>query len=106
MPALGQRKNLYGTGRLLGDGLHLRHGSVLIVEALNREDGAGDVRKIFFNIPGAKVRMQPDIVPSPKREGGVAVMASQFLGEIRCFKGGFGYRDACDAEVLDKDVRS
>ncbi len=49
--------------------------------------------------------MQPDVVPSPEGEGGVAMMAGEFLGEIGFFESQLRFRDAGDAEVFDEYVR-
>ena len=103
--AVGQGKNLDGTARLAGDGLDLRHGSVLVVESLNGEDGAGDAGEIFFDIPAAEIGMEPDVVPSPERAHGVAMMAGEFLGEIRSLESCFGFGDAGHAEIFNEDVR-
>jgi len=62
------------------------------------------MRKIFFDIPPAEVGMQPDVVPSPESAGGIAVMASEFLGEIRGLEADFCAGDASDADVFNEYV--
>jgi hypothetical protein len=104
--AIGQAQDLDRAAGLAGDGFGLGHSPVLIVETLNDESRAGDSRQIFFDVPAAKIGMEPDIVPSPEGPGGIAVMAGELFGEIRGFELYLGLGDAFDAEVLDEDVRS
>ena len=52
---------------LTPDRLELRHGSVLVIDTLDRQHGACDTRQAFLDIPTAKILMQPDIIPTPKR---------------------------------------
>lgn len=103
---IGQAEDLDWAAGLAGDRFGLGHGPVLIVETLNDENGAGNARQIFFDVPAAKIGMEPDIVPSPEGPGCIAVMAGELFGEIRGFERHLGLGDAFDAEVLDEDVRS
>ena len=103
--AIREGKNFDRTGALGRDGLDLLHRAVLIVEALNNKHRAGDPRKIFFNIPAAEIRMQPDIVPSPECSRNVAMMARQFFREVRRLKFHLGFGNRCNTEILDKNMR-
>ena len=49
--------------------------------------------------------MQPDVIPSPERAVGIAMMTGEFLRKIRSLEFHFRFSDARDAELLDKDVR-
>lgn len=49
--------------------------------------------------------MEPDVVPSPKRAGGVVMVASESGGKIGGLKFDFGGGDAGDTVVLDKNMR-
>ncbi len=102
--AICERENFYRASGLAFDGFYLRHGAVLVVFALNGEDGAGDAGEIFFDVPAAEVGMEPDVVPSPECAGGVAMMAREFLCEIRFLESQLRFVDAGDAEVFDENV--
>src|SRR5271157_3118816 len=85
--------------------LHLRDRSVLVLFALNAQDGTPDRRQIFFDVPRSKLRIEPDIVPSPKRCVHLLVVASQLLRQVGRLVVHLRLRDAGHAEVLDKHVR-
>ena len=104
--AICQAEDLDRAPGLARDCLWLGHRPVLILETLNDENRTSDARQIFFDVPTAKIGMKPDVVPSPERPGGIAVMAGEFFGEIRGFELHLGLGDALDAEVLGEDVRS
>ena len=103
--AIRKSENHNRSCTLLRDGFHLGHGSVLVVEALNHEDRAGNAREIFFDGPAAEVGMKPDVVPSPEGSGGVAMMTGEFLRHVCGPEFHFGFGDASHAEALDKNVR-
>jgi hypothetical protein len=102
--AFGERKNLDWASGLSGDGVDLRHSSVLIIESLNRQDGAGDAREIFFDVPAAEVGMEPDVVPSPERARGVLMVAGQLCCQIGRLELDFCLGDTGDTEIFDEDV--
>ena len=64
------------------DGFHLSESPVLVVLALDHERGAGNRREIFLDVPVAKLRIEPDVIPSAKRFLDVIVIARKFLGQI------------------------
>ena len=45
----------------------LRHRSVFVVLALDREHRAADARHLRFDVPRAERRIEPDVVPAPER---------------------------------------
>jgi hypothetical protein len=49
--------------------------------------------------------MEPDVVPSPERAAGVAMMACEFLGKVGGLENLLCFGNAGYAEVLNKDVR-
>src|SRR5579872_6286894 len=105
MAAILERQHLDRPAALPPNSFHLRHGPVLVVDSLNDERRAGDARQIFLDVPAAKLGMQPDIVPSPERAGGVAMMAREFLAKIRRLELLLRFGDARHAEIFNKDMR-
>src|SRR4029077_2447559 len=89
---------------LLRDRVELRHRAVLVVEALNREHRAAYPRQAVLDVPGAEVRVQPDLVLAPEGPGRVAVVAAELLRQVGGLEGGPGFRDAPHAQVLDEHV--
>ena len=64
------------------DAVDLFDGAVLILEALNRQYGAGDVPEKRFDAPGCEIRVEPDVVPAPERAFDIGVLARQFFAQI------------------------
>ena len=90
---------------LSGDAADLVERAVLVVHALDREHGAADGRQLFFDIPLAEGRMQPDAAPAPEGRVGVVVVAAQPGRKV-----GFKIRpasdlDVCHGDVFHKDMR-
>ncbi len=48
--------------------------------------------------------MEPDIIPSPKRERRVAMMPGEFFGEIRSLETRASLRDAGNAEIFNENM--
>jgi hypothetical protein len=55
--AIWKRESLNRSCALLRDSFDLRHGSVLIIDSLDRENRAGNAREVFFNVPVTEVGM-------------------------------------------------
>ena len=61
---------------------YLGQRAVLVVLALDHERGAGNRREIFLDVPVAKLRIEPDVIPSAKCFIGMIVIARKFLRQI------------------------
>jgi len=103
--AVREREDFHGRCGLARDGFDLSHGAVLIIFALNGEEGARDAREKFLDVPASEFGAEPDMVPSPERAGRVTMMAGEFFGHVGGFEFHFSFGDACDAEVFDEDMR-
>ena len=103
--AILQRKHFHLARNLSLYRFHLRHGSVLIVHALNHQHRAGNLRQVSFDVPVAKFRMEPDLVPSPESFGRIAMMARQFLRQICGLELRLCLGDAGHAQILDEHMR-
>src|SRR5436305_12825313 len=66
---------------LFGD-LDLTQGAVLVVGALHDQERHADIGEIFRNIPVAKFRVEPGVVPSVERVVDVLVPAPEFCPEF------------------------
>ena len=106
MPAFGKWKNFNWPAGLARNRLHLRHGSVLIVDTLDGKNRASNARKIFFDIPSPEVGMEPDVIPSPERARRIAMVTAEFLGQICGFKSCLGLSDARNAQFLHENMGS
>lgn len=105
MAAVLESQHLHWTCTLFLNRFDLRHGSVLIVEALDDQHRARDPCQVFFNVPVAEVGMEPDVVPSPESPGWIAVIAAKAFRQIGGLEAYLGLADAADAQILDKNVR-
>src|SRR5215472_8261368 len=104
MSAILQRQHFHWSGSQALNRLHLPHRPILILETLDDQDRTGNPRQIVFDVPASKIRMQPDVVPSPECPPCIAVMPRQSLGQIGGFKLRFRSSDARHAQVLHKDM--
>src|SRR4051812_46053740 len=82
------------------DRVELRERPVLVVLSLNEEHGYAHVRQIFFEVPLAKLRIEPRAVPSPERAVDVAMVFRQARAKIAVLVRVFRARDAGDRDVL------
>src|SRR5581483_12159906 len=105
MAAIRQSPNFDWPRTLTRDGLHLLHCAVFIIESLNDQRRTRDPVKIFFDVPAAKIRMQPDIVPPPEGARSVTVMSRQLFREVRGLEFHLGISNRRDTEVLDENMR-
>ena len=67
VPALIQHQYFDRAADLPRDRIDLRARAVLIVLSLNQQNRDGDFCQVGFDIPGAELGMQPDIVPTIER---------------------------------------
>lgn len=104
MTTVGKNQCLCGGGVPLNR-LDVSDGAVFVVVALNDKDRASDSRQKFFDVPGAKFRSQPDIVPASKHFVDVVMVAGKFLAQISgLIQRTDGHR-AAQAEIFNEDVR-
>src|ERR1700730_14075564 len=89
----------------MGDAADLFQRAVLVVSALNGEDGTGNPRQVLLNIPGAKLRMEPNVIPAPENSVYIVVIAPQSLPQARGLVGNLRRRDAGNRHVFDEDMR-
>ena len=105
MAAILEAQDFDRSAYLACDCIDLGHGSVLIFESLDEKDRAGDPRKVFFDIPVAKIGMKPDVVPSPEGASRVAMVTREFFAEVGSFEFVFGFGNTLDAEIFDENMR-
>ena len=102
--AAGEEQDLR-CGDLALNGLDLGQGAVLVVFTLDDEDGASDCGKILFDIPLAKVRIEPDVVPAAKNFFDVIVIAGELLRQVGGRKQRANCSNAPETCVFDEDMR-
>src|SRR5260370_3959917 len=95
MTALLQFKHVHSRDRSR-DAVDLFHSSVLVLLALDRENRAGDSWQILVDIPVAKVRVEPDVVPAPECGVRIGVVASQLVAQVPRLVASLGCFDAPD----------
>src|SRR5688500_12083201 len=64
MRAIRQDHFAYPPVHLPCDHIDLRDGAVLVILALDEENGTGYARQVRLDVPAAEIRMQPDVVPA------------------------------------------
>src|SRR5690349_19105971 len=88
------------------DRLELRHRPVLVVLALDREDGTLDARQILLDVPFLERRIEPGVVPEIERLARVRMVLGEALRQVRCFESRADLADALQVEFLDEYVGS
>ena len=68
------------------ESLDLLECSVFVIFSLNRKHWTEHSSAIALDIPRAKTRVQPNVVPAVKGCGGIAMMARELRAEIRPHK--------------------
>src|SRR5712671_1656533 len=87
------------------NGFNVGYGAVFIVFALDDQSGARNRAEVFFNVPLAKLRVEPNIVPAAKHFVGMLVIARKFFTQVTGVIH-FANRDsASEAELFDENVR-
>src|SRR5260370_4438302 len=84
---------------------HLSERAVFVVLALNHQRGAGNCFQIFFDVPLAELRIEPDVVPSAKGAIDVIVIGRQSFRKVGGLVEFANRGDASDAQILHKNVR-
>src|SRR5471030_3135434 len=100
MPAMLKFQHLDRPARVVGDQIDLRHAAVLVAITLDREERALDRWQKALDVPIAKLRRKPHVVPAVKGLGRVAMMAREFLRQIGGLECSLGGGDAIDADAL------
>src|ERR1700747_367160 len=81
---------------------HVSQSPVLIVFALNHQRGASYRTKIFFDVPFAKSRIEPDVIPSAKHFINMIVISRKPFRQVARFIEFANRRDASQAELFDE----
>src|SRR6266404_9265106 len=81
------------------------HSSVFVVFALYHQRGAGDRSEIFFDVPVAKLWVEPDVIPSAKHFVNMIVIPRKFFRQVARFVQLANGPCATQAELLDENVR-
>src|SRR5438477_9815628 len=76
------------------DRIELRQCSIFIVATLDQQQRTIDARQIGFDVPVAKSRREPDVVPAAKRRIDVEMIASEPSAQVSAFVVMSGLRDA------------
>src|SRR5262245_46460778 len=104
MAAIREAQQLDRPTGLPGDRIELGHGAVLVVEALDRQHRAAYAGEDLLYVPGAEIRVQPDVVPAPERLRRVRVVAAELLRQVGALERRLRLGDALHADVLDEYV--
>src|SRR6266852_9503431 len=88
---------------LLGD-FDLSQRAILVVLALNDEDGHPNIRELLREIPPAKLRIKPWPAPTAERVVGIAVPLAKLRAQVGGVVGLTHARDLRDAELLGEEV--
>src|SRR5205814_1921676 len=84
----------------------LFNSAVLILETLDRQHRASDLREQRFYAPAREIRIQPDVIPAPERAFDIVVIARELLAQLGIEKSKAGLPDAVEPVAFDKDERS
>src|SRR5271165_3735286 len=85
---------------------HLRRRTVLVFLALNAQHRTANGIEIRLDVPRAKARIEPNVVPSPERLVHMCMIAAELDTKVSRFVRDFCRRDAGDAEILYEHMRS
>src|SRR5262245_3084627 len=83
----------------------LFQGAVLILFALNSQNGAVNTWQVLLDIPCPKIRAQPDVVPTPEYAIHVVVMARELAAKIRGLVSDLRGRDSTDRQIFHENMR-
>src|SRR5687768_5850255 len=89
----------------LPDRAQLVERAMLVLASLHGQDRALDTCDLRFDVPCAKARVEPDVVPSPEGRVDVGMVLRQPLAQVRLEIGGPHGLDARYADRLDEYVR-
>jgi len=105
MTTVLQHHNINGRINSVINLFDLGIGTVLIIFALNCQDGNTQIVDYFGDIPILKIRMQPRIVPASERIVGIIMIFCHTLLEVFCIIESFGFCNFCKTFGLGKEMR-
>src|SRR5262245_55118726 len=99
--AISEQQCFDNSGATILDRLDLLYCAVFSVLALNHENWLLDVWQKLFDVPGAKVGIEPNVIPATERAFDIgAMIPPQTTLERSILVGIFCFDDAFDAELL------
>ena len=104
VPASRKNQRLRPSNAAL-NGFNLGYGAIFIVFALNDQGGAGNRAKESFNVPLAKLRIEPNIIPSAKHFVDMLVITRQFFTQVSGVIDFANRNGASQTELFDENVR-
>src|SRR5882762_1453082 len=104
VPASRENQRLRPSNAAL-NGFNVGHGAIFIVFALNDQGGARNRAKESLNVPLAKLRIEPNVIPSAKHFVDILVVARKFLRQVTRFIDLANRDSASQAELFDEDMR-
>src|SRR5260221_3400436 len=105
MLAIRQHQPLEASGHAAHDGVDLGQRAVFVIGALDRQHRAAHAGQNALDVPGAKVRMKPDVVPAAEGAVDIGVIAREAPPQVGRVISRPRRRDAGGGRVLDEDVR-
>src|SRR6267142_4685139 len=87
------------------NGFNVGYRAIFVVFALNDQSGARNRAEIFFNVPVAKLRLEPNIAPTAKHFVGMRVIARKFFAQVAGLIHFANCDSTSEAKPFDKDVR-
>src|SRR3974390_842827 len=105
VPALRQHDE-YCPRHFRYDGIHLRARAVLVLLALDAQHRTANGVEVCLDVPPRKLRIEPDVIPCPKRFVHMRMVARELGAEISGLERNLRGADAGEAELFDKDMRS
>src|SRR6266403_5323975 len=103
VPASRKNQRLRPTNAAL-NGFDVGHGAIFIVFALNDQSGAGNRGKKSFNVPLAKLRIEPNVIPFAKHFVDMPVIARQFFTKVTGVIDFANRNGASEAKLFDKNM--
>src|SRR5882757_8627329 len=104
VPASRKNQRLRPSNAAL-NGFNVSDCAIFIVFALNDESGARNRAEIFFNVPLAKLRVEPNIVPTAKHFVDMLVIARKFFTQVTGLIHFANRHGATEAKLFDENVR-
>src|SRR5712671_6463838 len=104
VPASRKNQRLRPSNAAL-NGFDMGYRAIFVVFALNDQSGARNRPEIFFNVPLAKLRIEPNIVPATKHFVGMLVVARKFFTQVTGLIHLANRDGASQAELFDENVR-
>src|SRR5882672_11254998 len=87
------------------NGFNVGYRTIFVVFALNDQSGARNRAEIFFNVPVAKLRIEPNIVPPAKHFVDMLVIARKFFAQVAGLIHFANRNGASQTKLFDENVR-